>query len=117
MTRGADEWRRQMTTKRTCWAAAVFLVVGAIAVYVAMLPDEYDCDPSPLPGITSLEGRNFTCAEAAEVIKALFHGEGHPVRDSRVLVVRGWRCLEGGGLIHCTRGHNRWLQAHYALRD
>jgi hypothetical protein len=104
-----------MTTKRTRWAVAVFIVVGAMAVYVAMLPDEYDCDPSPLPGITSLEGRNFTCAEATGVLQALAHGEGRRARGSRAVTVRGWRCLEDRDLIHCTRGDHRWLRAHYAV--
>jgi hypothetical protein len=103
-----------MTTKRTCWAIAVVMVVGAMAVYVSTLPDEYDCDTSRIPGMTALDGRNFTCVEATGVLQALSHGEGRPIRRSQAVTVRGWRCLEASGRIRCTRGRDRWLQAHYA---
>ena len=109
--------RRRTTTKRTRWAVAVLVVVGAMVVYVAMLPDEYDCDTSRMPGVTALDGRNFTCGEATAVLQALSHGEGRPVRASRAVTVRGWRCLRRSGVINCSRGHNRWLRAHYALRN
>jgi hypothetical protein len=104
-----------MTTKRVRWAVAGLLVVGAMAVYVAMLPDEYDCDTSRIPGVTALDGRNFTCGEATGVLQALSHGEGRPIRDSQAVTVRGWRCLEASGRIRCTRGRDRWLRAHYEI--
>jgi len=104
-----------MTTKRACWAVAGFVVVAAMAVYVAVLPDEYGCDTSPIPGVTALDGRNFSCVEATGVLRALAHAEDHPTRANQAVTVRGWRCLEGRGVINCTRGHDRWLRAHYAL--
>jgi hypothetical protein len=104
-----------MTTKRACWAVAASVVVAAMAVYVSVLPDEYGCETSPIPGVTALDGRNFSCLEATRVLRALAHGEGHPIRANRAVTVRGWRCIKGSGAINCTQGHDRWLRAHYAL--
>jgi hypothetical protein len=109
-------WHRLMTRRRTCRAIAVLIVVGAMAVYVSMLPDEYGCDATPIPGITALDGRNFTCVEATGVIQALFRGEGHPIPGSHAVTVRKWRCLKRAGLIRCTRGRHHWLRANYTLR-
>ena len=107
-----------MTRRGTYAAAAVVVAVGAIAVFMTTLPNDYDCPAFAVRGgdVTSLDGRNFTCGEATGLIKALFRGEGHPRRGSQAVILRRWRCVRAAGLASCTRGRHRWIKAHYTLR-
>ncbi|MEA2138534.1 MAG: hypothetical protein QOG56_1684 [Solirubrobacteraceae bacterium] len=114
--RSQTRWPKLMTRRRASWLVAVVVLLGAAAVILTAMPDEYGCNASPIPGTTSFDGRNYTCPEVTAVIGAVLRGDGRPIPGSQARLVRGWRCRDASGVIRCTRGRHRWLVAHHPQR-
>ena len=95
------------------------VLVGAFAVYVAILPNGYECNGFSVRGgdVTSLEPRRYTCEQATTLIRALFRGEGRPIAGAQAVLVRGWHCRQASGAATCTRAHDHRIKARYTLHS